>query len=363
MTIHFVYPTFPGDGVFPRLRRRIAHAAQGYGLPLGCIADRWHVNTEAWPDRAPLSITANVLRVLQARGNVALYDWSEQLCIEGGDADVLLGHPYPDDDSRVWNRSCREGRFGARIAMTPLSHQMAEICGRFDPYLPVLDAIFGIMGPYWYETWESSALAHWKDRIVPIDMAIDIDRFPMVKKRFNPPGKRTYFYLGWTGPQKGTHLLSILFGLAKGSRCIAIGPGGAFANVEHRPEATLDTTYLRRLADECDFLITMGVSDANPTTILESMAWGFPVCCTPQSGYYNMPELVNLSITDMRYNVSVLEMLQSAPDGELHARAQAARALVKHHYTWQRFTDTVLGALDEICRVKGFDPWGHTRRR
>jgi hypothetical protein len=362
VAVHFVYATYPGSSLLARVGRRAVILAQKCGISASCFWDRFDVDSASWPVRAPLSITAHVLQALQARGEVALYDWNERVSIKGGNSDVLLGHPYPDDDSRVWNRSCREGRFAARIAMTPLSHQMVEICGRLDPYVSMVDAILGIMGPYWYDTWEGSALAHWRNKIVPIDMAVDVDRFPKVKMRFNPPGKRKFFYLGWSGPQKGTHLLSILFGLAKGNQCVAIGPGRPFANVEHRPAAKLDMAYLHRLADECDFFITMGVSDANPTTILESMAWGFPVCCTPQSGYYNMPELLSLSITDMRHNLAVLEMLQNAPASELHARAQAARTLVARKYTWQRFTDTAMGALDDIGRARGFDPWGPTRR-
>ena len=111
--------------------------------------------------------------------------------------------------------------------------------------------------------------------------------------------------------------------------------------------------YLERLAEECDFLLAPGVSDANPTVVLEAMAWGFPVACTPQSGYYNMPEILPLSIGDMRQNVEVLDTLQETDERELLARADAARTLVATKYTWERFTGTLNAALDAAMIEKG----------
>ena len=357
MTIHFVYAAAPGRGLADRGHYRAARFAQKMGAPISLVGPRTSAETSSWPPRAPFSITASVYEALKARGRTLLYDWAERVPIAGGAQDILIGHPFPDGEERVWNRACREGEFALRIAMLPLSHQMAEINGRFDPYIPLVDAVFGIMGPYWIDTWQDSALAHWKEKIVPIDMAIDMVLFPRVKKRFNPPGKRKFFYIGGSGSQKGTHLLPILFGQARNHRCVWIGHGPAVPNVERRSWAVFDESYLTRLAGECDFFLTLGVSDANPTTILECMAWGFPVCCTPQSGYYNMPEVVPMSITEMRHNVETLDRLQHAPEEQLLAQADAARTLVESHYTWDRFIRTVIGGIEKAAASKGFDPW------
>jgi len=234
---------------------------------------------------------------------------------------------------------------------------MAEANAFVDPYVPHLDAILGIMGPYWWDTWRQGPFAHWADKLTPVDMAIDVTRFPRVKSSFNPPGRRTFMYLGGEGAQKGTHLLSILFGQARRHRCIWIGGGRPIPNVEHRGFARLTPPYLRRLAEECDVLVTMGVSDANPTTILESMAWGFPVCCTPESGYHRMPELITLSTTDMKHNLAVLDRLQDAPESELRAQADLARRRVETDFGWDRFLATVLDGIERAARAKGVTPW------
>ena len=357
MTIHFVYAAVSGRSMADRGRYRIALCAQRMGAPVSLVGPRATAETSSWPPRAPFSISACVFDAPKARAPPLLYDWAERVPIAGGAQDILIGHPFPDGEERTWNRACREGVFALRIAMLPLSHQMAEINGRFDPYIPMVDAVFGIMGNYWVDTWQDSALAHWKEKIVPIDMAIDVSLFPRVKKRFNPPGRRKFFYIGGSGPQKGTHLLPILFGLAKSQSCVWIGNGPAAPNVERRPWAVLDGAYITRLAGECDFFLTLGVSDANPTTILECMAWGFPVCCTPQSGYYNMPEVVPMSITDMRHNVEMLNRLQHTPEEQLLAQADAARSLVESRYTWDRFIRTVIGGIEKAAASKGFDPW------
>ena len=351
--IHFVYAYPTSAGVAGRIRQRAVLAAQRIGLPASYVGRRDTVDTRAWPARAPTSITAHVYHALGELAPTRLYDVREHLRIVGGERDVLIGHYLAGDESGVWQRSCREGQFALRIAMNPLHHQMPEVCGEMDPYVPLVDRIFGIMGPYWYDTWRESALAHWFPKIVPFDMAIDLAAFPRIKTRFNPPGKRRFLYLGWAGAQKGTHLLSILFGLTTRHTCVAVGPATPVANVERRPRVRFTLPYLQRLAAECDFLLVPGVSDANPTVVLEAMAWGFPVACTPQSGYRNIPAILPLSVTDMRHNLAMLDMLQEADERDLVARADGARALVQSHYTWERFERRLLWALDEAMREKG----------
>ena len=180
-------------------------------------------------------------------------------------------------------------------------------------------------------------------------MAIAIRHFPRVKRAFNPPGRRKFLFIGNGEPYKGAHLLSQLFGLTAGKQqCVWIGADRELPNLERRPSQRLQGAVMERLAAECDVFLTMGISDANPTTILESMAWGFPVGCTPQSGYYQMSELKELSTTDMSHNLAVLDYFQSAGEGELLQLAERARSLVETRFTFERYTRTV---LDTVMRL------------
>jgi len=355
MTVHFVY-SVPRTGFAARIGKRVAQLTQKYRVDSQWISKRTDLDTSDWPHYSPVSITRNVYETLRSNFHTLLYDYQERLVIRGGERHILIGHPNPEDQASVWNQSCERGEFAARIAMFPIHHGLADINAPVDRYVPDVDAIWGIMGPYWYDTWDESAFAHWKPKITRLDMAIDVRQFPRVKKRFNPPGRRKFVYIGNSLPCKGVHLLSILFGLAKRHRCVWLGGRAEeFPNLEKRTGFySLDGDFVTRLAAEVDFFITMGVSDANPTTILEAMSWGFPVCCTPQSGYYNMREIEQLSTTDMQHNIAVLDRLQQSPEEELVDRADAARRLVETSYTWERFNNTVLTELAAIGARKGF---------
>jgi glycosyltransferase involved in cell wall biosynthesis len=361
MKIHFVYAV-PPLGLLRRARWKLVVGNYG-GLVRHWVGKRTNVRTDGWPSYAPISITKHVYNALRSNFDTVLYDYKERGIIRGGKDDILIGHPDPSDMRSIWNDSCEHGEFAARVAMFPIHHASAEIGAPVDRYIPRVDAIWGITGPYWYDTWDNSPLAHWKPKITRVDMAIDVRYFPRVKKRFNPTGRRKFLFIGNSSPCKGVHLLSILFGLAKRHQCVWIGGLGNFPNLDNRNGfVSFTPDFMAHLAEECDFLITMGVSDANPTTILEAMAWGFPVCCTPQSGYYNMREIEELSTTDMQHNVAVLDRLQQAPEEELRDRADTARSLVETSYTWERFNDTLLTELRTVMIRKSLIQDGNSSR-
>jgi hypothetical protein len=355
--IHFVYASTPGSGSVAHLRGKASRLAQRLGVPLGYVRDRDAVDTSSWPARSPLSITHHVLKALRGLDEVRFYDWKERVAVRNEPEDVLIGHPFPEDLTTVFNRACLHGHFATRIALVPMHYGLPQYCQAIAPALDSCDHILGIMGPYWFDTWSQGPFARWTQKITHLDMAIEIKGFPRVKRAFNPPGRRKFLFIGNGERYKGAHLLSELFGLAHGKhQCVWIGADRELANLERRPPQRLQGAAMERLAAECDIFLTMGISDANPTTILESMAWGFPVACTPQSGYHRMGEIKELSTTDMAQNLAVLDAFQSAGEGELLQLADRARSLVEARFTFERFTRTV---SDTVLR---FAPHLETRR-
>jgi len=344
--IHFVYASTPGIGAMDRLRGKTSRVAQALGIPLGYIRDRDTLDTSRWPAHAPLSITHHVLQSLRGLDEVRFYDWKERVPIPHGPDDVLIGHPFPRDLTTAFNRACLQGHFAARVALTPMHYGLPQYCEAIAPALDACDHILGIMGPYWFDTWSQGPFSRWAPKITHLDMAIEVSRFPRVKKSFNSPGRRKFLFIGNGETYKGAHLLAHLFGLTQGKhQCVWIGADRELPNLERRPPQLLRGAVMEQLAAECDVFLTMGISDANPTTILESMAWGFPVGCTPQSGYYRMSELQELSITDAAHNLAVLDSFQSAPEGELLQVSDRARNLVETRFTFERYTRTVVDTL------------------
>jgi len=96
---------------------------------------------------------------------------------------------------------------------------------------------------------------------------------------------------------------------------------------------------------EFDFLITVGSSDANPTTILEAMAWGLIPVCSVQSGYEGFSGIRNISIDNMEKAVETINNLQSVPEEQLKKWQQVNLAELENHFNWDRFCGQV---LDEI---------------
>jgi glycosyltransferase involved in cell wall biosynthesis len=364
--IHFVYASTPGIGAMSRLRGKASRVAQAVGIPLSYIRDRDTLDTSSWPVHAPLSITHHVLGALRGLDDVRFYDWKERVLIRHEPSDVLIGHPFPDDLTRAFNRACLEGHFAARVALNPLHYGLPEYCQALAPALDSCDHILGITGPYWFDTWSQGPFARWTPKITHLDMAIEISHFPRVKRTFNSAGRRKFLFIGNGGPPKGVHLLSQLFGLAEGKhRCVWIGADRKLPNLECRPFQRLQGQVMERLAAECDVFLSLGVSDANPTTILESMAWGFPVACTPQSGYYRMSEIKELSTTDMAHNLAMLDYFQSASESELLQIADRARSLVETRFTFERYTRTVVDTLVRLAPHLGrqrSEALGHAAR-
>ena len=65
-------------------------------------------------------------------------------------------------------------------------------------------------------------------------------------------------------------------------------------------------------------MITVGSADANPTTILEAMAWGLIPVCSIQSGYKGFSSIPNISIDCIDDALLTIKHLQSIPES-LHS--------------------------------------------
>ena len=212
--------------------------------------------------------------------------------------------------------------------------------------MPAADVLFTIMGEYWWAQWCSSPYAHWMPKMVRLDMAVDASRYSRVKHRFNQPGQRGYLYIGTSDYRKGSDYLSQLMGRLGQYPSGWIGYGPDIPNVRRiSTDRALTPEFMADIAEQFDFFISPSRADPNPTTILESMAWGFPVVCTPQSGYYETSYRRNIYLDDLDRSVAVLNELQFVDDADLLRMTNEARYVVETLYTWDRFTSTVIQHL------------------
>jgi glycosyltransferase involved in cell wall biosynthesis len=362
MTCHFVYAR-PQCGILQKVYCRMALRAQRLGIPLSPYGSRENPDTSRWPHRSPYANTAKIFELLSRRMPVKLYSLEEHVRCDFREGDLFIGHPsFPYRDGRVGVTELSiDARPGPKVAalISPLHCQADIASGHIDrPYLEAVgrllekaDVLFAIMGQYWWDRWPSSEFGHWVPKMVRLDMAIDTVDFPRVKEQFNPPGQRGFLYIGMNDPMKGLSFFSELMRQMPGTRCGWIGSG---PEVEGVPRISgpreLSADFMRQVAKDYDVFISPSVADPNPTTILESMSWGFPVVCTPESGYYETSYRRNISRNDVGGSLDVLRQMQQSPGSELVRMADEARLVVETEYTWDRFVNTILWGLENAAK-------------
>lgn len=359
MRCHFVYSVPKPKGTINRLYRKARYFLQEQGFPVSLIGSRKHVKTESWPIGTPYSITRKLYENFANKMETLLYHLTEPVKIKFKPDDIFIGHPffpYSPELKGVTEYSIEQELRPRLFALiTPLhcnidirnNHISKPFLDAVNQLVPKTDLIFAIMGKYWDDQWDASPYAHWRSKIVRLDLAIDTINFPRLKNNFNPPGKRGYLYIGRNDPMKGIDLLSELLSQVGTVPRGWIGEGPDIPSIPKISEPrALTADFMQQLSERFDFFITTGIADPNPTTILESMSWGFPVICTPQSGYYETSYLRNVYHDNVPRSLEVLKEMQYAKEEDLLKMANEARYSVETEFTWEKFVKTIFSKLN-----------------
>jgi glycosyltransferase involved in cell wall biosynthesis len=211
------------------------------------------------------------------------------------------------------------------------------------------DIVFGIMGKYWWDQWKYSKYAHWQKKMIRLDMAVDINKYCKIKNQFNQKNKRKFLYIGRNDSMKGTDFLSCLAKSCPEYEFGWIGSGNQIEGVNKISDfVELTNEFMKKIAIEYDFFISPSRADPNPTTILETMAWGFPVLCTVQSGYYEDEVITNIFLDDIEKTKSVLKKFQEMEECELITISNNSRKKISNSYNWNVFTEKIKSNISSI---------------
>jgi glycosyltransferase involved in cell wall biosynthesis len=285
-------------------------------------------------------------RRLAQRYTVHQYDWDEIRRICPGDDDVLIGHPHPAPWT-CFRWSATQSGWRRVLMLSPYNHGDPWQVPFLDSVLPYCDQYLAITGRYWFDSVIESPYAHWRPKMVHMDLAVDREKFPVIKRQFNAPGSRCFVYIGHSGWTKNTPYLSAIAKVAPDCPVSWIGRGDQpIANVEPLGFQNFATDEGKRAVAKHDFLLTVGRADANPTTILEAMAWGLIPVCTPQSGYVDYPSIFNVPLDDPEGAAAVLRRLQNLPETELAELQIQNWQLLDDHFNWDRFAGQVISAVE-----------------
>jgi glycosyltransferase involved in cell wall biosynthesis len=273
------------------------------------------------------------------------YNVGDLITIRPGPDDVLLGHANSFPHT-VFRSSLRQAGWRRVILMTPYSHGDPRNNAFLDSLIKHCDLYLAITGNYWFNTIPSSIFAHWFPKMIHLDLAVDRADFPVIKTQFNPPGSRSFVYIGNETAQKNLGYLNQIASQLTGVRFSWIGSGRPFSHLKNFGALDFATAQARACVQEHDFMITVGKSDANPTTILEAMSWGLIPVCTEQSGYINFPGIVNVPLNNAVGAMNILQNLQAVPNEHLKEMQAVNWKALDEHFNWERFTDQVMDAIE-----------------
>lgn len=293
----------------------------------------------------PDAIGRKVGERLERTYRVVHHDWNARYGIRPRPDEALVGHPHPLPGT-VFRRSSRAGGWGRVLMLAPFVDDPIQVAF-VDSIIGNCDLFLAITGPYWYSRIGGSQWSHWKPKMVRVDLAVDRADFPPLKTGFNLPGQRRFVYIGHKGHFKNTPYLGEIARSLPGVEFAWIGPDSQeLPGVATLGGQDFSTTAARQLVAGFDFLITVGRADANPTTILEAMAWGLIPVCSPQSGYQGVSGIVNVPLDDVTGVATVIRELQEMSDADLRRMQQENWDRLDRNFTWDRFAAQVVGAIE-----------------
>jgi hypothetical protein len=313
------------------------------------------------PIRAPHSISYHILHALRKRGTVRFYSIYEKGPIHLGEDDIFIGQPIPrggfsytgrpesDDPESITSATLRlyTGSGHKKILIMPYANDPMLVGWAKDLAERYANGLILIGGEIWTRNWEDTPFGSIDKRnITRLDMGIDMDDYPLVKKQFNAPGKRRYLYIGHTAWYKNTAELERIARAMPEYEFAHIGNGDIKGWKKISGFAKLTPTYMRELAKQYDIFVSTSSADAQATTILEQMCFGLVVACTHESGY-EYSSLVRLSTFDTSHNVRALLELQCASEAELVRRVSENRKIAAHAHSWKLLCDTVTNLVFE----------------
>jgi hypothetical protein len=94
-----------------------------------------------------------------------------------------------------------------------------------------------------------------------------------------------------------------------------------------------------------DFMITMGVMDANPTTVLECASLGLISVCPDGSGYYESDGVYNISGTNIEKAIKKINELNHLPNILLEKKRDCMDVLIATRFTWENFSVKVMNEI------------------
>ena len=260
--------------------------------------------------------------------------------------DILLGHPRWETKS-AFDALVRKKGWHRVYVIHPFCPADLASYAHLYTYCQFADRFIAITGNYWKKAVASTPFSEWTDKFFQLDLAVNLNNFPRVKEKFNPPDKRKFLFVGNHPHYKNVGFLDQLAGHFPDVEFHRIGPTSRhFKNlIQHGPHA-LNSSFAIDLISKVDFHITMGNADANPTTILEAAAMGLISVAPVGSGYYESDGVLNISGENMDEAIQKIQYLMTVDSAFLENKRAQMDVLLRDRYSWHRFGDELIAEIN-----------------
>ena len=293
----------------------------------------------------PDTIGRHLHHALEKHYQVTTYNYDEIKIIQPGNSDILIGHWHPNPLT-IFRMSAQKKGWKRVLALAPFCPHPTGWHNAFgNKIIKNCDRFLAITGNAWMNRLKDSPFHHWEPKIVHLDLAVDRVDFPFIKKNFNPAGKRRFLYIGHTAWCKNISFLENLAKELPETDFAWMGGNQSLKKIKGLGKFDFSEQEAKNLIQDYDFFLTVGTADANPTTILEAMAWGLIPVCSVQSGYEGFSGIQNISIDLIEDAVATIKNLQSVPEEQLRLWQHENLECLDGHFNWERFCSQV---LDEI---------------
>lgn len=296
------------------------------------------------PARTPGAIGWHLSRLLGHRyGEVVCHAWDSFQRIRPDRGDMLIGHLHPVPGTTM-RRSIPQDGWRRKVLLQPFNFDIAQV-GFLDPWIPRVDAFLAICGPEWAQRLDFSYFSHWQSKFVPIDLAVDSAFFPF--RQLKKPPTRALLYVGhlrwYKNPKSLEDLAEALPEFTLG--WMGQGPGlRGWEALGHQP---LSAVQGRSLAHEYPATISLGTFDANPTTVLESMALGLLPFATPTSGWSENQGVVHVPVWDVDSTATIIRDRFNESLESWQTSLRTNRERVEQDFRWDNFAERIISVLED----------------
>lgn len=354
-TIHIVYPLPNKRDIFIRIERFLNLFSVN-----GLCYNNYDIYKWDKPKRAPHSITFNIIKSIKDNYKIKLYDFFDKSNIVLEEDDLFIGHASPDyskpatiknkwkefDKDQVTNKVVLKYPNDKRVFLIgPFNFDYDQV-GWLIPLLEITNNFIGICGDIWANDVEKVFPVFKNCKFHHVNMAVDSKQYPNVKKEFNKKGSRKFLYIGRISQEKGTNMLAEIAMKHTNFVCGYIGHGNIEGCFKIANNAILSPEFIKKLAQEYDFFINLSNFDAQATTVLEAMSWGFGVACTPETGYEH-ESFYTLSAKDLDFNLKMITTMQNVELEDIMLKQKHNYNLLKEKYSWEAFQNKILNIIKQ----------------